>query len=227
MAHKLHESIPDYEDREFHVFHQQVQDAFEEIMRMAGQPVPHRIIEAPSPNRDIAMLEKSGQARIRKYLALTEDAMEEPEAIGPVQLHLSKSKIQGNPKKQKIWKVLAEIDTILERVRDTPESNNMFQIIKVSLMSILRKQKNRIMQELNKENPDHALKRSFNLLYQIRLIVQNIQNGSVTGARRALKKLMEENPNSEGSKNTGSTEKIPTTSTNTSTGPEPTGKVCL
>ena len=49
MAHKLHESIPDYEDREFHVFHQQVQDAFEEIMRMAGQPMPHKVVEAPPP----------------------------------------------------------------------------------------------------------------------------------------------------------------------------------
>ena len=32
--------------------------------------------------------------------------------------------------------------------------------------------------------------------------MQNIQNGSVTGARKVLKKLMEENPNSD----TGSTD---------------------
>ena len=92
-------------------------------------------------------------------------------------------------------------------------------MVKQNLMSTLRKQKSQIMQEMNGENIDRALRLSFNLLYQIRLIVQNIQNGSVTGARKALKKLMEEN--------TGNTEKIPTTANNTSTLPEPTGKMPL
>ena len=171
-------------------------------------------------DRDIALLEKSAQARIRKQLAIAEAAIKESdEATVPVQLHLSKSKIQGNPKKQKIWKALAEIDTNLERARDAPKNKMIFQMVKQSLMSTLRKQKSQIMQEMNGENIDRALRLSFNLLYQIRLIVQNIENGSVTGARKALKKLMEEN--------TGNTEKIPTTANNTSTGPEPTGKMPL
>ena len=60
-------------------------------------------------DRDIALLEKSAQARIRKQLAIAEAATEESnEATVPVQLHLSKSKIQGNPKKQKIWKDVIE-----------------------------------------------------------------------------------------------------------------------
>ena len=50
MAHRLHGSIPDYEGREFHPFHQEVQTAFEEVMRLAGQPLPtKKIIEPPKP----------------------------------------------------------------------------------------------------------------------------------------------------------------------------------
>ena len=52
MALRLHGSIPDYEGREFHPFHQEVQTAFEEVMRMAGQPIKPVIIPPPEPVKE-------------------------------------------------------------------------------------------------------------------------------------------------------------------------------
>ena len=63
MASKLRDNYPDsYEGRKFHTFHQEVQNAFEEVMRMAGQPIPHKIIEEepkPIPKKVAKPMESS------------------------------------------------------------------------------------------------------------------------------------------------------------------------